>query len=70
MLNIQTGLSRRDFLRVGSLGGASVGVPYSPQNKLATFYRTLGIDLATTLPDYNNRPTFLLDDARPIAELM
>ncbi len=56
--------------RTDRIGGASVGVPYSPQNMLATFYRMLGIDLNTTLPDYNNRPTFLLDDARPIAELL
>ncbi|MBI3823762.1 MAG: DUF1501 domain-containing protein [Planctomycetes bacterium] len=51
-------------------GSASVGVPYRPQNMLATIYRTLGLDPATTLPDYAGRPTFLLDDQRPISELL
>ncbi len=56
--------------RTDRTGSVSVGVPYTPQNMLATLYRTLGIDLATTLPDYAGRPTFLLDDARPIGELI
>lgn len=47
-----------------------VGVPYTPQNILATLYHTMGIDPATTFPDHNGRPTFLLDDHRPIAELV
>lgn len=56
--------------RTDRVGGAAVGVPYTPQNMLATLYRTLGIDPATTLPDYAGRPTFLLDDQRPITELV
>jgi hypothetical protein len=56
--------------RTDRFGGAAVGVPYTPQNMLATLYRTLGIDPATTLPDYAGRPTFLLDDQRPIVELL
>jgi uncharacterized protein (DUF1501 family) len=55
--------------RTDRYGSASVGVPYRPQNMLATLYRTLGIDPATTLPDYAGRPTFLVEDQRPIAEL-
>jgi uncharacterized protein (DUF1501 family) len=56
--------------RTDRFGGAAVGVPYRPQNMLATLYRTLGIDPATTLPDFAGRPTFLLDDQRPIVELL
>jgi len=56
--------------RTDRFGGAPVGVPYRPQNMLATIYRTLGIDPAMTLPDFNGRPTFLLDDQHPIAELV
>lgn len=47
-----------------------VGHPYTPQNLLATLYRALGIDLATTLPDHTGRPIFLLDDCEPIKELL
>ena len=46
------------------------GEPYTPQNVLATIYRFLGIDPATTLPDHTGRPIYLLDDRRPIAELI
>ncbi|MBI1831813.1 MAG: DUF1501 domain-containing protein [Planctomycetes bacterium] len=56
--------------RTDRYGGAAVGVPYTPQNMLATLYRTLGIDPATTLPDDAGRPTFLLDNQRPITELI
>jgi hypothetical protein len=47
-----------------------VGNPYTPQNLLATLYRALGIDLATTLPDHSGRPMYLLDDCEPIKELL
>jgi uncharacterized protein (DUF1501 family) len=56
--------------RTDRYGGAAVGVPYTPQNMLATLYRSLGIDPSTTLPDFAGRPTFLLDDQRPIVELI
>jgi hypothetical protein len=47
-----------------------VGVPYTPQNVLATLYRFLGIDPATTtLLDHSGRPVHLLDDPRPVREL-
>lgn len=40
------------------------------QNVIATIYSVLGIDLETTLPDFNGRPQFLLDDNKPIKELL
>jgi hypothetical protein len=43
---------------------------YGPQNVLATLYRHLGIDLGATVPDFNGRPMYLLDDCEPIAELI
>ncbi|HEX4612348.1 MAG TPA: DUF1501 domain-containing protein [Urbifossiella sp.] len=47
------------------------GRSYTPQNVLATLYRHLGIDPATTtLPDHTGRPVHLLDDPRPVAELL
>jgi len=43
--------------------------PYTPENVLATVYQHLGIDPATTLPDHNGRPQYLLDDREPVKEL-
>ena len=43
---------------------APQGQPYTPQNVLATLYHVLGIDPATTLPDHQGRPMYLLDDRR------
>jgi hypothetical protein len=40
------------------------------QNVLATAYHALGIDPSHSLPDFTGRPTPLLDDPRPIAELV
>jgi hypothetical protein len=40
------------------------------QNIVATIYHVLGIDPATTLPDFNGRPQYLLDDREPIPELL
>lgn len=56
--------------RTDPRGERPVGVPYTPQNLLATLYRTLGIDLATTLPNHSGRPMYLLDDSEPIRELI
>jgi hypothetical protein len=33
-------------------------------------YRVLGIDPATTIPDHNGRPQYLLEQREPIAELL
>lgn len=49
---------------------AAVDTPYTPQNVLATLYRHLGIDPTTTLIDFAGRPLPLLDDCRPIKELL
>jgi hypothetical protein len=40
------------------------------QNIMATIYRVLGIDPRTTLDDFNGRPQYLLDDPRPVSELV
>src|SRR6185503_8361162 len=37
-------------------GGQAKGRAYTPSNVLASLYRHLGIDPATTIPDRNNRP--------------
>jgi len=64
-------------LRMGQVVGATdargeapKGQAYTPQNVLATLYRVLGIDPATTLPDHQGRPVYLLDDREPVAELL
>lgn len=44
-------------------------IPYTPANLLATLYGHLGIDPGHTLPDYNGRPMYILDDRRVIEEL-
>jgi Protein of unknown function (DUF1501) len=51
-------------------GGEIVGRRYTPQNVLATLYHVLGIDPATQFPDHQGRPLPLLDDRRPVAELV
>lgn len=64
-------------LKMGQVVGATDargeqarGVPYSCENMLATLYAVLGIDLETTLTDHSGRPHYLLDDRRPIQELV
>jgi hypothetical protein len=64
-------------LKMGQVVGATdaraeevVGVPYTPQNVLATLYRVLGIGPNTTINDLQGRPRYLLDDMRPITELV
>ena len=44
--------------------------PLGPQNVLGTIYHTLGIPWKTSPPDFNGRPTPLLDGGAPIAELV
>jgi hypothetical protein len=51
-------------------GGRPVDRPYTAQNVLATLYHALGIDPETTITDPTGRPVYLLDDRRPIAELV
>ena len=64
-------------LKTGQIIGATdahgeqvVGTPIRMQNVLATLYRLLGIDPATTFPDYNGRPQYLLENRRPVAGLL
>lgn len=40
------------------------------QNIVATIYHVLGIDPKDTLPDFTGRPQYLLDDHRPVRELV
>lgn len=40
------------------------------QNVMATIYRVLGVDPSTTIPDFNGRPQYLLNNARPIPHLI
>jgi hypothetical protein len=40
------------------------------QNIVATIYQVLGIDPGATLPDFNGRPQYLLDDPSPIRQLV
>jgi hypothetical protein len=51
-------------------GARAKSTPTTPQNLLATLYRVLDIDPATTFPDHSGRPQYLLDDREPIAELL
>ena len=51
-------------------GERARGKRYSVQNVLATVYRTLGIDPATTLPDHTGRPQYLLNECESVAELV
>ncbi len=48
----------------------SVSGQISFQNIMATIYRVLGIRPDATLPDFNGRPQYLLDDHEPIRELV
>jgi len=49
--------------------GQSIGQPYTPSNIFANLYRHLGLDPATTIPDFANRPMYLLDDRQVVREL-
>ncbi len=51
-------------------GESPLGSPIRMQNVLATLYRFLGVDPAATLPDYNGRPQYVLDDREPVAGLL
>jgi len=64
-------------LRMGQVIGASnrkgevpIEAPYRPENVLATVYRHLGVDPATTLTDHFGRPRHLLERRELIKELI
>jgi hypothetical protein len=44
--------------------------PFTAQDVLATVYHTLGIDLGVSVPDFSGRPMKILDDGKPIEELI
>lgn len=44
--------------------------PYKVPNLLATLYRAIGIDPATTFPSGSGRPMYVLDDRDVVTELM
>jgi len=54
---------------VDSRAESSRSGPITFQNIMATIYRVLGIDPNMTLPDFNERPQYLLDHPEPIGEL-
>ena len=64
-------------LKTGQVIGATdargeqvVGNPIRIQNVLATLYGILGVDPATTFPDYNGRPQYVLENREPVSELL
>jgi hypothetical protein len=64
-------------LKTGQVIGATdaraervVARPIRVSNVLATIYRVLGIDPATTFTDYNGRPQYVLEDREPVRELL
>ena len=44
--------------------------PYRPENILAMVYRHLGIDSATTFPDFSGRPRYVLEQRGLVTELV
>jgi uncharacterized protein (DUF1501 family) len=64
-------------LKTGQIIGATdargekpVGNPIRMQNVMATLYRVLDIDSATTFTDFNGRPQYVLEDRAPVSELL
>jgi hypothetical protein len=64
-------------LKTGQVIGATdargerpVGRPLRMANALATIYRVLGIDPATTFDDYNGRPQYVLDRREVVEGLL
>jgi uncharacterized protein (DUF1501 family) len=51
-------------------GERALGNPIRMQNVLATLYRVLDIDPATTLADYNGRPQYALENRAPVDQLL
>ena len=70
------GTTRRDFLKIGTLGLAGdvevIDRPVTFPELFATLCHNLGIDAsATTITDFRGRPQCLVDDgAQPLDELV
>jgi len=47
-----------------------VEAPYRPQSVLTMIYHHLCIDPALAFADYSGRPRYVLEERRPIAELL
>jgi hypothetical protein len=63
-------------MRMGQTIGASTARGERPQDRpytvpqvLATLYRAIGIDPATTFPNGTGRPMYIVDDRSPVTEL-
>ncbi len=75
--NVMSVLLAGGGLKIGQVVGSSTSKGEEPktgryhvQNVLATVYRVLGIDPATTYTDRAGRPQHLLDERAPIKELL
>jgi hypothetical protein len=73
----QTVLFAGGGLRMGQAIGATNGKaeypaerPYTPKDVLATVYRHLGVDFRQAFIDHSGRPIHILEEGRPIAELV
>jgi len=53
-----------------SKGAVPDSKPYRPENVLAMLYRHMGIDPKLTFPDHSGRPRYILEDRKPIRELL
>lgn len=53
-----------------SKGEVPADSPYRPENVLATVYRHLGIDPATTFADHSGRPRYVLEERQTIQEIV
>lgn len=51
-------------------GAVPASSPYRPQNVLAMLYRHVGIDAKLTFTDHSGRPRYVLEERRPIRELI
>jgi hypothetical protein len=51
-------------------GERAVGTPTTPSQILTTLYQHMGLDPAATVNDNNGRPMYVLDDRRPLRELV
>jgi uncharacterized protein (DUF1501 family) len=76
-LPTMSGLIAGGGLKTGQVIGATdtrgetvVDKPYRISNMLATIYRTIGIDPAASFVNTSGRPTPILDQREPIAELL
>lgn len=63
-------LKRGVFGESNSKGEVPVSMPYRPEHVLATVYRHLGIDPASTFADFSGRPRYILEEREVIREIL